>query len=44
MDEVKEIKKLWDNLSSDEKVYLMVDLYYSLYDAEKDKFLNETEE
>ena len=36
------IKWYWGDLSSEEKVDVLVELYESLYDAEKDEFLRET--
>lgn len=37
------IKKEFSTLSSADKVELLAELYYSLYDGEKDDFLRETE-
>lgn len=38
-----QIKEGFSTLSSADKVELLVELYYSLYDGEKDDFLRETE-
>ena len=35
----EEIKKAFNNLESDEKVLLLVDLYFTFFQYEKDKFL-----
>lgn len=37
------IKQLFEVLEKDEQVDLMVSLYYSMYDGQKDSFLRETE-
>ena len=37
------IEQLFTALSSDAKVSLMTELYYSMYDKDKDHFLAETE-
>lgn len=37
------IKQLFEVLPQSEQVSLMTTLYYAMYDAQKDKFLRETE-
>lgn len=37
------IKQLFEVLGKNEQVDLMVSLYYSMYDEQKDKFLHKTE-
>ena len=37
------IRQLFEVLDKNEQVDLMVSLYYSMYDGQKDKFLHETE-
>ena len=37
------IEMLFATLSKEEQVSLMVELYYSMYDSQKDQFLENTE-
>jgi len=37
------ISQLFTTLSKEEQVSLMVELYYSMYDSQKDQFLENTE-
>ncbi len=39
----EEIRDLFNELTDREQVDILVDLYYSMYDSQKDKFLEETE-
>lgn len=38
----KNIKKLFNGMSKEEQVELLVDLYETMYDSQKDEFLRET--
>ena len=42
-DKMAQIRQLWESLTGMEQVDLMVEFYYGLMDAEKDRFLSETE-
>ena len=42
-DKMAQIRQLWESLTGTEQVDLMVEFYYGLMDAEKDRFLSETE-
>lgn len=41
-DKMAQIRQLWESLTGMEQVDLMVEFYYGLMDAEKDRFLSET--
>lgn len=40
---MKSIRDLFNALTQDEQVAIMVELYYAMYDGQKDEFLEETE-
>lgn len=40
---MEEIKRLFNRLSEEDQVAIMIDLYCSMYDGQKDEFLEETE-
>lgn len=39
----EEMRELFDTLTEGEQVDIMVEFYYSMRDAQKDRFLEETE-
>mgnify|MGYP007133701900 CR=1 FL=1 len=42
-DNMEELKRLFNDLTIDEKIDFMTEAYYGFYDADKDKFLREIE-
>lgn len=42
-DTMQQVRKLWEGLTATEQVDLMVEFYYDLMDADKDRFLSDTE-